>query len=56
MPKKRDPTLMETLQREDVRESRLRSSTRKNLSPSQGLKKGLKPKGPEGMGKRGLPR
>lgn len=42
MPKKRDPTMMEKLQRADVRESQLRSSTRKNLSPNHGLKQGLK--------------
>jgi hypothetical protein len=53
MPKKRDPTLMETLQREDVRESQLRSSTKKRLSPKQGLKKALKA---QGLGQRGLPR
>jgi len=56
MPKKRDPTLMETLQREDVRESQLRSSTHKNVSPKSGLKRGLKrTKHPQGLGKRGLP-
>lgn len=53
MPKKRDPTLMEKLQREDVRESQLRASARKNVSPKPGVKRGLK--GPQGMGKRGLP-
>lgn len=56
MPKKRDPTLMENLQREDVRESQLRLSTHKNVSAKTGLKRGLKrPKHPQGMGKRGLP-
>lgn len=56
MPKKRDPTLMENLQREDVRESQLRSSTHNNVSAKSGLKRGLKRlKKPAGMGKRGLP-
>lgn len=52
MPKKRDPTLMETLQRED----RLRQGPRKGVSPRTGLKKHVKVPNPEGMGKRGLPR
>lgn len=52
MPKKRDPMLMETLQRED----RLRQSTKKGISPATGLKKDVKIPNPEGMGKRGLPR
>lgn len=57
MPKHRDPTLMEKLQREDrIQESRLRSSAKKNLSPKQGLKKAVKIPNPEGMGQRGLPR
>lgn len=47
---------MENLQREDVSESQLRSSTHKNVSAKPGLKRGLKrPKKPPGMGKRGLP-
>ena len=56
MPKRRDPTLMESLQREDARQSQLRASAGQNLSPSQGVQKGLKPTTPEGMIKRGLPR
>lgn len=58
MPKRRDPTLMEKLQREDIRESQLKKQVGKNLSPQQGLKRGLKPsaKGPEDkVRRRGFP-
>lgn len=56
MPKKRDPTFMESLQREDRIKSQLQTETKKNLSPKEGMKKGLKPTTPEGLGRRGLPR
>jgi hypothetical protein len=52
MPKKRDPTLMESLQRED----RLRQGAKKGVSSRVGLKKDVKIPNPEGMGRRGLPR
>lgn len=55
MPKRRDPTLMESLQRQDKLESQLKAKSGKNLSPQQGVKRGLRPKRPEGMSRRGHP-
>lgn len=55
MPKRRDPTLMETLQREDIRESQLKKKVSKGVSSKTGLKNGLKPAVPEGKGRRGHP-
>ncbi len=52
MPKRRDPTLMESLQKEAVRESQLKTKVGKSLSPKKGLKRGLREKG---MGRRGHP-
>ncbi len=53
MPK-REPTRMESLQRQDIRESQLKGKVGKKLAPGKGVKEGLKPK-PEGLGRRGHP-
>lgn len=56
MPKKRDPTLMESLQRQDLKETQLKAAASKNLSPATGLKKGLRITQPDVSGRRGLPK
>ncbi len=51
---KRDPTRMQDLQRQDIRESQLKGKVGKKLAPGKGVKEGLKPK-PEGTGRHGNP-
>ena len=48
MPKKRDPTMMETLQRQSlIEEQKLKAAPKQKLSPAKGVEKGMRVKRPQ---------